>query len=158
MVLQTLMALGMPCVRLPLCSRTALCFMLGYRPHLGPVDGSGSHSIPFSLSRASPARSARPERATNGACGVEWRLFFDQGLLGSTCIVSGRILACCLAVSRVPFRVVDMARCEPSRHAKSASKMVYVAPNNIIFVLCVALSLSISLYISTSLYLPLIFP
>ena len=129
MVLQTLMALRLPCARLQLWSRIALCFMLGFRPDLGLLDGSGSHSIPFSLSRASPARSARPERATNGACGVEWRLFFDQGLLGSTCIVSGRILACWLAVARMPFRVVDMARCVPSRHAKSSSKMVHVAWN-----------------------------
>ena len=61
-------------------------------------------------------------------CGMA-HAFFARGLLGSMCIVSGRIFACWLAVARIPFRVVDMARCVPSRHAKSSSKMVHVAWN-----------------------------
>ena len=51
-------------------------------------------------------------------------------------------------MARVLFRVVDMARCEPSQQAKTASKTVHVAPNGIIFVLCVTHYLSTSLYLS----------
>ena len=79
-------------------------------------------------------------------------LIEDRGSLSGACIISDRVFACWLAVARVLFRVVDMARCEPSQQAKTASKTVHVAPNGIIFVLCVAH------YLSTSLYLPLIFP
>ena len=92
---------------------------------------------------------ARQNSVQKGARGMEWcGMFFDRGLLGSTCIVSDRVFACWLAVARVLFRVVDMARCEPSQQAKTASKTVHVAPNGIVFVLCVTQYLSTSLYLS----------
>ena len=58
-------------------------------------------------------------------------MFFDRGLLGSTCIVSDRVFASWLAVARVVFRGADMARCVLSWHAKIASKKVHVAWNGV---------------------------
>ena len=71
--------------------------MLGFRPDLGLLDGSGSLPIPFGPYRALAALSARPDRVQIGSRGAARRPIFDRGLVGCTCIVLGRILGSLLA-------------------------------------------------------------
>ena len=131
-------------------SRTAQRWMHHFWPGFRVLAGCGSRSISFGPYGALFDLAAHQNRVQNGARGVEWRPFFDRGLLGSTCIVSGRVFACCLAVAQIPFRVVHMARYLTSQHTKTASKTVHVAPNGVIFALRLAHYISVPLSTSLS--------
>ena len=111
---------------------------------------AGSGSLPIACGPYGVLASllARPESAQDGARGDERRPIFHRGLLGFKCIVFGRVWDSWLVVARVLCRSVGMAVWVLSLHIQTATKTVHVAPNGIVFVLCVAHYLSISLYLS----------
>ena len=110
--------------------------------------GCGSSSMSIGRYGGLGTLTSHPNRVKNGPCGDERRPIFHRGLLGFKCIVFGRVWDSWLVVARVLCRSVGMAVWVLSLHIQTATKTVHVAPNGIVFVLCVAHYLSISLYLS----------